>query len=185
MAEGYNTAALRELLYEAFSSEEFGIFCKDNFAPVTRHFAPNIDHTLRVDSLIDYCKRQGKMEELLERIKQANAYQYQCFIDAIRSPLDTAHVPQNERMDEERSAEIAQVQTTLGQTRRALLTMQEQVARYGGRTYAPSHILMSIEDNEQQIRQLEQRLRQLQLASPTAPIGLPSPACEGRAGDGG
>jgi hypothetical protein len=172
----YTTTALRELLYEAFSSETFGIFCKDYFAPVTRHFAPNMDHTLRVDTLIDYCKRQGKMEELLERIKQENEYQYHCFIDAIRSPLDTAHVPQDEGMDEERMAEIAQVQTTLRQTRRALLTMQEQVAGYGGRTYAPSHILMSMEDNERQIRQLEQRLHQLQRTSPTSPTNpLPDP----------
>ncbi|MCX6031179.1 MAG: hypothetical protein NT169_18010 [Chloroflexi bacterium] len=75
-APAFDTAAVRELLMAAFSDEEFTTFCYDCFRPAYDAFSIEMSRRRKTQILVEHCERQGRMEELLAKIKRANPYQY-------------------------------------------------------------------------------------------------------------
>ncbi len=80
----WNIPAIRELLTKAFNDEQFSIFCYDHFRTVFDQFAIGSSKTQKIQWLIEYCDSQGKLEHLLELIKQKNRYQYHQFESSLR-----------------------------------------------------------------------------------------------------
>ena len=93
----YDTAAIRELLTEAFTFANLRRFCEDR--PVFRHivcgFGP--DHGLddMVDEVIDYCRTHLLFTELLAGVQETNPRQYARF----ESHLDMASLSAGEQLD--------------------------------------------------------------------------------------
>jgi hypothetical protein len=75
-APAFDTAVVRELLIAAFSDEDLTTFCYDYFRPVYEEFAGGMSRTGKVQRLVEYCERKGRLPELLEGVERANPYQY-------------------------------------------------------------------------------------------------------------
>jgi len=76
MSKEFHSAPIRKLLKAAFDDEELNTFCYDHFFDVYERFASGIGRLVKIQLLIDYCKRHGKFDELLELIRQYNPHQY-------------------------------------------------------------------------------------------------------------
>lgn len=77
----FNTAAIRQLLFEAFSDEEINTFCFDYFLPLYQNFAQGMSKSDKIQQLLDYCARHGELERLLLLVKEENPYQYGRYIE--------------------------------------------------------------------------------------------------------
>jgi formylglycine-generating enzyme required for sulfatase activity len=80
-AQGYNIAAIRQLLLAAFTPEELRRFCYDrpDFRPVVDLFGPGLGFSAMVDQVVEYCDRRVLLDELLAEVKQTNPRQYARF----------------------------------------------------------------------------------------------------------
>ena len=72
----FDTAAIRQLLFDAFSDDELNTFCFDHFLPVYQNFAYGMSKSDKIQRLLDYCARLGQFERLLDLVKEQNPYQY-------------------------------------------------------------------------------------------------------------
>ena len=61
---------LREFILASFNESELALFCFDNFEEAELYFSDNMPMLDRAVELIKYCKRQGKMEDLLRALEQ-------------------------------------------------------------------------------------------------------------------
>lgn len=85
--ESYNIAAIRRLLYEAFTAEDFRRFCRDRpiLRPVMERFHYSAPLAQMVDVVIDYCRTQVLFEELLAEVQAFNPRQYHRYESDLRS----------------------------------------------------------------------------------------------------
>lgn len=72
----YNKTAIRKLILEALSEEEFKIFCGDHFEKVDKEFSSGTSYQLKVFILVEHCKRYKLLSTLLEKLKERNAAKY-------------------------------------------------------------------------------------------------------------
>jgi hypothetical protein len=85
---GYNTAAIRRLLTEALSDDEFTDLCADYFLPVYDNFAGGLSRAVKTRLLLDYCRQRGQFGLLLDLVRELNPYQYEQMRPALTaSPL--------------------------------------------------------------------------------------------------
>jgi len=77
--DGWNTAAVRDLLSAAFSDEELVTFCFDCFPVVYQDLSSGMGKGQKVQRLLEYCLRCGQIEELLARVRAYNPAQYARF----------------------------------------------------------------------------------------------------------
>ena len=82
----YNTAAVRGLLMAAFGDEDLTTFSYDFFRRVYEQFAVGMSKPDKVQRLPADCEKQGRMETLLARVKEANPHQYARFEDRLCTP---------------------------------------------------------------------------------------------------
>lgn len=80
----YHTAAIRKLLFEACTDEELTILCYDYFRPVHDQFTAGMSRRWKIYLLLDYCEKQGQLDELLNRIQEINPNQYTQFVPLIK-----------------------------------------------------------------------------------------------------
>lgn len=73
----YDTRAIRKLLSNAFNDDELIIFCFDYFPEVSQRLSPVMGLFIKIQILLDYCKRYGQFEKLLQLMKQENPHQYE------------------------------------------------------------------------------------------------------------
>ena len=83
----YNTTAMRKMLSLAFSAQEFDAFCFDNFLEVYDNFALDWSKGVKIQALLDYCRRREKFDQLLQIVKEVNPVQYNNHIDDVRTPV--------------------------------------------------------------------------------------------------
>jgi hypothetical protein len=76
-----DTAAIRRLLFDAFSDDELRSFCFDHFPPVYQDFAQGMSKSDKIQRLLDYCYRQDQFERLLEAIRKENPNQYERYME--------------------------------------------------------------------------------------------------------
>ena len=76
-SQSYNLARLRKFLENALTDAEFNSLCMDHFEPVYNKLADGMNKQQKINLLLDYCKRNGKLPELLEAMKEANQEQFQ------------------------------------------------------------------------------------------------------------
>lgn len=97
---GYNIAAIRELLLEAFGVQQLSRFCQDRprFRAIVRSFGPHDGLDLMVDKVIQYASTQFVWEELLAAVQEANPNQYARFQARLRTipPASPAAPPRAE-----------------------------------------------------------------------------------------
>lgn len=74
-------AAIRQLLFDAFSDDELTTFCFDYFLPVYQNFAYGMSKSDKIQRLLDYCVRLGQFERLLTLVKRQNPYQFDRYMD--------------------------------------------------------------------------------------------------------
>jgi 3',5'-cyclic AMP phosphodiesterase CpdA len=75
---GYNIAAIRNLLRDAFTARELERFCQDRpvFRPLLRNFGPGASLEERIDAVLTYCDTRLLFPELLAEIRDYNPRQY-------------------------------------------------------------------------------------------------------------
>lgn len=66
----FSTAKLREMMTQAFSDEELITLAFDHFRSTYQKFATGTKPPLKIHFLIEDCYRQGRMDELLDILKQ-------------------------------------------------------------------------------------------------------------------
>jgi len=71
----YNTAEVRELLMAAFDDEELARFCYDFFRRVYDQFSVGMSRPDKVQRLLVDCEKQGRMENLLERLLNLSSWE--------------------------------------------------------------------------------------------------------------
>ena len=72
----HDTAAIRRLLFDAFSDEELMTFCFDHFQSIYQDFVSGMSKSEKIQRLLDYCARHGQFERLLDLVREQNPYQY-------------------------------------------------------------------------------------------------------------
>ena len=79
--QGYDLAAIRELLLAAFTLKTLRRFCQDRptFRPIVNEFGPDHELNDMVDRVVDYCETRALFSRLLAEIQQANPDQYARF----------------------------------------------------------------------------------------------------------
>lgn len=83
----YNTAAIRDLLNEGLSEQDLTFLCYDHFRPVYDDVnSSGMGRLLKIHYLIEYCERQGRLDELLDRVRDKNPAKYDKFSSLVRSP---------------------------------------------------------------------------------------------------
>ena len=78
-AEGWNSAAIRDLLTAAFDDGELTTLCFDYFPAVYEDFSTGMSRGDKIQRLLAYCLRQGQVERLLDQVRQRNPAQYARF----------------------------------------------------------------------------------------------------------
>jgi RNA polymerase sigma factor (sigma-70 family) len=73
----YDTAAIRKILSQAFDDDELVAFCFDHFPAVYQRFSPAMGFLVKIQHLLDYCRRFGQFEKLLQLMEQENPYQFE------------------------------------------------------------------------------------------------------------
>lgn len=96
--ENYNYTAIRELVGAAFDDEELMILCYDHFRDVAELFTTGQTKRARIQFLIDYARRRGLTDKLLNGIREANPYQHERFESNLTgdAPSVTRSVEQKE-----------------------------------------------------------------------------------------
>ena len=74
-------AAIRQLLFDAFSDEELNTFSFDYFRPVHENFGSGMSKKDKIQALLEYCSRHGEIDRLLNLVKEENPYQYGRYVE--------------------------------------------------------------------------------------------------------
>jgi len=85
----YNIKNIITLLTETFNDEELNIFCQENFYEIYNNFAIGQSKNMKISALIDFANRKGKMDSLLEKVKEANEFQYKKYLPYINRNEET------------------------------------------------------------------------------------------------
>jgi hypothetical protein len=155
----YDLKTVRKLLTAAFGDEELNQFCLENpeFRPVYEQFSAGMSKTQKIQRLIDYSERKVLMKRLLALVKEEHADQYAEFENeltggeqkvASASPLPPPAMP----------SETEFLQQLLTQKTRELYDLQLKAAQFGA-LHTPSYITLRIQDLENEIAELNQKLK--------------------------
>ena len=68
---------LREFILASFDESELGLFCFDHFEEAKLYFSDSMPMLDRVVALIQYCRRQGRMGDLLRALEGERPSKYQ------------------------------------------------------------------------------------------------------------
>ena len=82
----YNTEAIRELLTAALDDQELTALCFDNFPDVYDKFGDGFGRAIKVQLLLDYCRRYLTFDKLLRIVQRKNPRQYERFARRISQP---------------------------------------------------------------------------------------------------
>lgn len=82
-AGGWDTAAIRDLVSAAFSDGELTTLCFDHFHTVYEEFGTGMAKGQKIQLLLDHCVRHGRLDELVQRVKERNPAQYARFEDRL------------------------------------------------------------------------------------------------------
>jgi hypothetical protein len=86
MLDNFETESIRNLLIAAFNDTELMSLCFDRFYPVyNERFGSGMGKGEKVQQLLDYCVHHGKLEALLELIRERNPHQYAVYIKRTRT----------------------------------------------------------------------------------------------------
>lgn len=86
----YNTAIIRRLLAEAFSDEDFKIFCYDHFPPVYDKFGSGMTFAAKIQLLIEHCEQNNLFAEFLSLVKKANPHKFVEFASELEQKLSNS-----------------------------------------------------------------------------------------------
>lgn len=75
----YNTSAIRELIRDCFSDEEFRIFVYDFYRIVYGKFTPDMSFDWQVQLIIEYAEERNQLGELVDHIAELRPRQYKKF----------------------------------------------------------------------------------------------------------
>jgi tetratricopeptide (TPR) repeat protein len=90
----YNMAAIRELVTAALGRDELRALCSDYFSEVYEELTDGQTKTAQVLLLVNYARRQGRLDELLQLVRVENPRQYEAFKDRLRIvPVKTEPAP--------------------------------------------------------------------------------------------
>ncbi len=81
----YHTSAIRQLLVEAFSDEEFTIFCYDYFRKVHQKFS-TLTFSTKIQLLIEHCENNDLFPKLLTHLQTANPAKYAQLAHSLQTP---------------------------------------------------------------------------------------------------
>lgn len=88
----YNPGRIRKLLKDAFSEEEFVIFCYDNFREVREQFSAGMTASAKIQLLIEYCDRRNLFSQLLALVNEANPAKYAEYASGQSGPTPSSPV---------------------------------------------------------------------------------------------
>ena len=71
-----DTRLIRKSLNDTFDDSELTNFCYDHFRLVHDKFSQGMQRSQKIQLLIEYCERHGKIGDLLSKIYEVNPYQY-------------------------------------------------------------------------------------------------------------
>ncbi len=72
-----DTAAIRQLLFDAFNDEELNAFCFDYFLPLYQDFTQGMSKSDKIQRLLDYSMRHNQIDRLLELVEERNPAQFE------------------------------------------------------------------------------------------------------------
>ena len=81
--ENYNTAVIRTMLVDGFGDEKITTLAFDYFRPVYNMFSAGMGRQVKIHLLIEHCDQHGKLNELVDLIKDQNPYQYEKHINDV------------------------------------------------------------------------------------------------------
>ena len=93
----YNQQAIRELVLDALSEDEFILLCDDHFPEVHARWSSTTSWQMKVREMVTYCGRQERLDELLKQVEAKNPKKYEKY----RKELQKA--PQSSLLDEVRA----------------------------------------------------------------------------------
>jgi serine/threonine protein kinase len=114
------------LLEAVFSGNEFDNFLARHFPEIEAETPPGLTTSHKMQMLIDYCARQGKIKTLLDQIEKAKPESYRKFVKGIKEP-DKLDLPSPRRARLDRSL---RTESEIIDTQSNLLHDQEIASRY-------------------------------------------------------
>lgn len=79
----YNLETIRNLLAEAFDADEVSTLVYDRFYPVYAEFTAATSKTRMIDAVITFAKKNGRVPDLLDYVKENSPYYYQEYADKL------------------------------------------------------------------------------------------------------
>ncbi len=87
------TAAIRDLLTDAFSDEELTALCFDHFRSVFEEFSSGMSKRDKIQRLVEHCARQRALDDLLALVRERNPGQFAHFEAQLHVPVGTSADP--------------------------------------------------------------------------------------------
>jgi hypothetical protein len=82
----YNLATIRQLLTDAFNSEEIITLAFTRFHDVHNNFAPGMSKGKMIEMVVDHAHRHNHLPDLLAYVQNANPAQYNRYADQLEAP---------------------------------------------------------------------------------------------------
>ena len=73
-------AAVRQFLQEHLTSAELEAICLDYFRDVYNEFAPGMTNSQRIQLLLDYCDKRGRLDSLLAAVRRVQPEMYRRYL---------------------------------------------------------------------------------------------------------
>ena len=94
-------AAVRQFLQEHLTSAELEAICLDYFRDVYNEFAPGMTNSQRIQLLLDYCDKRGRLDSLLAAVRRVQPEMYRRYLApqiSIRLPEEPPPVVRQPRI---------------------------------------------------------------------------------------
>ena len=82
----YDTGTIRDLLDDAFDSDDLTAFAYDYFRPAYELLDQETGKKARIQTLIEYADREHKIDKLLDRLAQTRPKEYRRYADRLELP---------------------------------------------------------------------------------------------------
>ncbi|MCL5998036.1 MAG: SUMF1/EgtB/PvdO family nonheme iron enzyme [Chloroflexi bacterium] len=86
-------AEIRQFILDAFSDEDFEVFCADYFRDAQAEFSSSLSLRIKAQRLIEYCQNRGWLDNLLAALRQERPQRYAQRFTPVTPATPTATAP--------------------------------------------------------------------------------------------
>lgn len=145
MTTEYNTDAIREMVLAALSAEEIDQLIFDHFREVNDRLSDSMTQSQRVQELLSYLTRTGRIHEIIDHVERINPFQYKRFQENLVAQSLLSLRPQKSDLESLIQTYLLAMDT--------LIILERHMARYTSQ-FVPSTFLLELQARRKDVYQL-------------------------------